>query len=61
MFDESGCKPSTIWVDKGSELYSRPIKSCMHGTDIEIILVYKEGESVADEWFNKTLNDKIYK
>ena len=49
MFDKSGCKPNKIQVDKGSEFYSRPVKSYTHGNDIEIFLAYKEGESVADE------------
>ena len=27
ILDESGCKPNEIWVDKGSEFYSRSMKS----------------------------------
>ena len=27
ILDESNCKPSKIWVDKGSEFYNRSMKS----------------------------------
>ena len=27
ILDESNCKPSNIWVDKGSEFYNRSLKS----------------------------------
>ena len=26
ILDESGCKPNKMWVDKGSEFYSRSMK-----------------------------------
>ena len=34
--DESNCKPSKIWVDKGSEFYSRSMKSFLQNNDIEM-------------------------
>ena len=29
ILDESNCKPSKIWVDKGSKFYNRPMKSSL--------------------------------
>ena len=61
LLNESGRKPSTIWVDKGSELYNRIIKSWFQGNDIAICLTHNEEKSVAAERFSRTLKNKIYK
>ena len=34
--DESGCKPNTIWVDRGSVFYNGSVKSWLHDSGIEM-------------------------
>ena len=36
--DKSNCKPNKIWLDKGSELCSRSMKSWLQDNDIETYL-----------------------
>ena len=36
VFNESGQKPSKIWVDKGNEFYNISMKSWLEKSDIEI-------------------------
>ena len=36
MFDESNRKPNKMWIDKGSELYNRSMKSFLQNNDIEM-------------------------
>ena len=44
ILDESKHKPNKIWTDKGSEFYSRSMKSW-----IEKMLAHNEGKSVVPE------------
>ena len=59
ILDESNCKPNKIWVDKGSELYNRSMKSFLQNNDIEMYLAHSEGKSVVAERFIRTLKNKI--
>ena len=61
ILDESGRKPSEIWVDKGSEFYNRSLKPWLQDNNIEIYSPYNEGKSVVAERFIRTLKKKIYK
>ena len=60
-FDESNRKPNKIWVDKGSELCNRSMKSWLQGNNTEMHLTHNEGKSVVVERFIRTLKNKIYK
>ena len=59
--DESGWKLNNIWVDKGSEVYNRSIKSWLQDHDIEIYSTHNEEKSVVAERFIRILKNKIYK
>ena len=61
ILDESNCKPSKIWVDKGSEIYNRPMKSWLEKNDTEMYSIHNEGKSVVVERLIRTLKNKIYK
>ena len=61
ILDESNHKPNKIWGDKGSEFYSRLMKSQLQDNNIEMYSTYNEGKSVVAERFIKTLKKKIYK
>ena len=50
-----------IWVDKGSELSNKSMKSCLQDNDIEMFSTNNEGNSVVAERFIRTLNNEIYK
>ena len=54
MLNVSNRKPNKIWVDKGSEIYSRSTKSLLGKT-------YNKGKSVFVERFMRNLKNKIYK
>ena len=54
-------KPKKIWVDKGSEIYNRSIKSCLQGNDKEMYSMHNKGKSVDVERFIRTLKNIIYK
>ena len=58
ILDEPNCKPNEIWVDTGSELYNRSMKSWPEENVIEIYLTHNEGNYVIAERFIRTL---IYK
>ena len=61
ILDESGRKPNKIWVNKGSEFYNTPMKSCLKDNDIEMYSRHNEGKPVVAERFIRTLKKKIYK
>ena len=61
ILDGSKRKPNKIWVDKGSEFYSRSMKSWLEKNDIEMHSTHNEGKSVVAERFIRTLKNKIYK
>ena len=59
--DESNHKPNKVWVDKGSELYNRSIKSWSQDNDIGKYSTHNKRKSVIGERFIRTLKNKIYK
>ena len=61
ILKKSNRKPNKIWVDKGSELYKRSMKSWLEKNDIEMYSTHNEGKSVVAERFVRTINNKIYK
>ena len=61
VLKESNRKPNKIWVDKGSEFYSRLMKSWLEINAIEKYSTHKEGKSVVAERFIRTLKNKTYK
>ena len=61
ILDDSGRKPTKIWVDHGSEFYNNKFKSFLKNNDIEMYSTFNEGKSVVAERFIKTLKNKIYK
>ena len=54
-------KPNKIWVEKGSELYNRWIKSWLEKNTVEMYLKHNEGKPVIAERFLRTSKNKIYK
>ena len=55
ILDEFNCKPSKIWVDKGSEFHNMSMKSWSQGNDPEMCSVNNEGKSVVAERFIRSL------
>ena len=53
-------KPKKIWVDKGSEFYSRSVKSWLE-KNMKMCSTHNEGKSVFVERFIRPLKNKIYK
>ena len=49
-----------MWIDKGSELLNRSIKSEPEKIAIEMYSKYNEGKPLVDSWFITTLKNKIY-
>ena len=56
---ESNRKPNKIWVDKGSELYNRSMKSWLEKNDTEMYSTHNERKSVVAERFIITLKNKV--
>ena len=48
FLDKSNLKPNKIWIDKGSDVYNRSIKSFLQSNDIEMYSMNNEGKSVID-------------
>ena len=61
FLDESNHKPNKIWVDKGSEIYNRSMKSFWQNYDIEMYSAHNELKPVVAERFIRTIKNKIYK
>ena len=61
FLDESNHKPNKIWVDKGSEIYNRSVKSFLQTYDLEMYSTHIELKSVVAERFIRTLKNNIYK
>ena len=55
ILDESNRKPIKMCVDKGSEFYSRSMKSFLQNNDMEMYSVHDERKSAVAERFIKTL------
>ena len=61
ILDDSKRKPNKLWVDKGSEIYIRSMKSWLEKNNIAMYLIHNEGRSIVVERFIRTLKNKIYK
>ena len=61
ILDESGHKPSKIWVDKGSEFFNISMKSWLENNNTGMCSTHNEGKSVVTERFIRTLNKRIHK
>ena len=61
ILDESSHKPNKIYVDKGSEFYSRSVKSWLQDNDVEMYLTHSKRKYVVAETLIKTSNKEIYK
>ena len=60
--DESGCKTSKIWVDKGRDIYSKSWISCLHNdNNTEMYSRYNEEKYFVSKAFFWTLKSNIYK
>ena len=44
VLDESGQKPSKIWVEKGCVVYNRSMKSWLKDTNIQFYSTHNEGK-----------------
>ena len=53
--------PNEIWMDKGSELYNRSMRSWLQDNDIAVYSTSNEGDSVIAEKLFRHLKNKIYK
>ena len=51
ILNESNCKPSKIWVDKGSEFYNRSMRLLLEENAKEMYSTHNEGKSVINERF----------
>ena len=54
-------KRNEIWIDKGSEFYSKSFKKWLKDSNIEMYSTHNERKSVVAQRFIRTLKDKIYK
>ena len=54
ILDKSKCKPKKIWVDKGSEVYNRLMKSWLEKNNMEMYSTHNERMSVIAERFIRT-------
>ena len=61
ILDESNRKPNKIWVDKGSEICNRSMKSFLQNNDIEMYSTHNEEKSVVAKRFIRTLKSNIFK
>ena len=61
ILDDSKRKSNKLWVDQGSEFYSRSMESWLEVNDTEMYSTYNEGKSVVVERFIRTLETNIYK
>ena len=61
IFDVSNRKPNKIWVNKGSEIYNRSMKSWLQDSNIEMYSRHNKGKSIVAEKFVGTFKNKVYK
>ena len=61
ILNEPNRKPNKIWVDKGSEIYNRSMKSFLQNNEVEMHSINNEGKSVVAERFIRTSKNNIYK
>ena len=48
-------------MNKGSEFYTKSMKSCLEKNTVEMYSTHNEGKSFVAERYIKTLKNKIYK
>ena len=60
ILDEPNGKPKKIWVDKGSELHNRSMKSWLEKNNIEMYSTHNEVKFIVSERLIRNLNNKIY-
>ena len=60
ILDESKSKPNKIWIDKGSDVYNRSMKSWVQNNDIEIYSTHNERKPVVAERSIRTLKNKLW-
>ena len=60
ILGKSRRKPNKIWVDKGSEVYNKPMISWLQDNNTEMYSTDNEGKSGVAEISIKTLKTKIY-
>ena len=59
--NESKRTSKKIWVDEGSELYNRSMKSWSQDNDIEMYSTHSEEKSAVAQKSIRIVNNKIYK
>ena len=57
--ESSKWKANKIWVDQGSEFYSKSFKSWVNDNDIKIYFTHNEGKFDVAERFIRTLRTKF--
>ena len=57
ILDECNCKPSKIWVDKGTEFYDISMKSWSQDNNIEMYSIHNKRKSAVAERFIRTLKN----
>ena len=55
VLNESVWKPNKIWVNNGSELYNRSMKSWFLDNDIEMYSTHSEWKFIVAEGFIRTI------
>ena len=58
--NESNSKPEKIWINKGSNVCNRSMKSWLEKKSIEMYSSHNEEKPVATERSIRTLKNKIY-
>jgi len=53
----SNRKPTSLWVDEGSEFYNKTFKEWLKQKNIEMYSTFNEGKAVVIERFNRTLKN----
>ena len=61
FLNESGHKPSKIWIDEGSGFYNTSMKSLLQDSDLKIYSTHNKLKSVVAERFFRILKNKIIK
>ena len=59
ILNNSKRKPNKLWVDQGSEFYSKSVKKWLNDNNIEMYSTHNEGKSAVAERFVRTLKNKI--
>ena len=57
ILDECNCKPSKIWLDKGTQFYNISMKSWLQDNNIEMYSIHNERKCAVAERFIRTLKN----